>query len=341
MKQSKQPHVPSLIATDPAYRAIVKAVGFGKPETKAVIEAFKPAIEQFGEQHLAEVSKILLDFETHGEAAYCRIKPEYQVYCRQFLGPMPSEMDDWYKHPDGTERPGKPNPWPPHLPGPPGDLSVLTDGQLRDRLSGMRAVRGKSKKEAKAAKEEVARLEAECNRRNLPLTSAPSPSKPVKQRPTSHRKASKVTVRGVAPPSMPTNGLDFKKKSNRQLVDALHSARQRFNRFPPGTPAGKVASEEIDRLYEEFRRRKLVIPPLKVGNGKQPKGRKPLRHGLRRLATGRLKELLDRCQYETEKVGPDTVTHQEAKREIADIEAELRRRGIAVPGAATEAKEVA
>jgi len=50
---------------------------------------------------------------------------------------------------------------------------------------------------------------------------------------------------------------------------------------------------------------------------------------LRKATTHRLNEMLDMDLYEVARYGPDTVTHQEAAREAALIEAELKRRKAA------------
>lgn len=52
----------------------------------------------------------------------------------------------------------------------------------------------------------------------------------------------------------------------------------------------------------------------------------PPENGFRRETTQRLRELLDRCQYEVWKFGGETVTSEEAIRDMIFIEAELRRR---------------
>lgn len=74
---------------------------------------------------------------------------------------------------------------------------------------------------------------------------------------------------------------------------------------------------EYDLLRAECERRKFNLPPSRLDD---PSAQ------FAHATTHRLRELLDMTQYELTKYGPDTVTHQEAAREIGFIEAELRRR---------------
>ena len=74
---------------------------------------------------------------------------------------------------------------------------------------------------------------------------------------------------------------------------------------------------EYDLLRAESERRNITLPPTGFDDSARM---------FRQAPTHRLNELLDMNQYEVAKYGPATVTHQEAARDAAFIEAELRRR---------------
>ena len=103
MKPAK-PTVSSLIDTDPIYRAIVKAVGYGQKTCKEVIEAIKGVTEKHGQEAVAEASKELLDYEAAAGDRWCKIKPELHNACRMLLGRLP---------PNGRRGTSKPQMGPP------------------------------------------------------------------------------------------------------------------------------------------------------------------------------------------------------------------------------------
>src|SRR5947209_5413651 len=115
----KQPSVSDRISTDPVYRAVVKAVGYGTLPCDAVIEALKDVIATHGQPAVDAAGRDLLEIERHGGEGYARLKPELHNACRMILGPTPAEWPTWWQNADGSDREGKPKDWPPKLPGPP------------------------------------------------------------------------------------------------------------------------------------------------------------------------------------------------------------------------------
>ena len=110
------------------------------------------------------------------------------------------------------------------------------------------------------------------------------------------------------------------------LEEKLNSARMRCL-CSKTVKAQNRAYQEVQQLLAEYERRKTPAPPEPAA-APAPQAEFDVAgfHDFKKATTHRLRELLDMNQYEVAKYEPESVTHQEALRDIGFIEAELRRR---------------
>ena len=194
-----RPSIGDRIGPDAICNAIVKTIGYGKIPCQEVLAKLKDVIARRGQPTVDAAARELLAYEQHGDVLYALIKPALHVHCRQLLGPMPSEWKDWYVNADGSERPGRPQIWPPVLPGPPlpeptsfkpgprvnQGLEALPHKVLAERLEDARhriSVYGPHSGQHKRAEADRKRIEAEYVRRKLTLPVASTSKKRTKRK---------------------------------------------------------------------------------------------------------------------------------------------------------------
>jgi hypothetical protein len=114
----KPDHLLAAVYSDPVYRAIIRAVGYGCLPTTDIVAKLMDVTTTHGRQAVEDAARELLDYETHESVVYGKLKTRLHVFCRGQIGPMPCEWDTWWLNGNGTDRPGKPKVWPPILPGP-------------------------------------------------------------------------------------------------------------------------------------------------------------------------------------------------------------------------------
>lgn len=102
-----------------------------------------------------------------------------------------------------------------------------------------------------------------------------------------------------------------------ELMKQYFAAKQILEENAEESEAFCQAKPEYDRLKSECRRRDINLPPTGYDDPAFP---------FKKHTTHRLKELLDMSQYELTRYPPDSVTYEEAVRDIGFIETELRRR---------------
>jgi hypothetical protein len=134
--------------------------------------------------------------------------------------------------------------------------------------------------------------------------------------------------RETVPPSEARPDADMTAKTERQLGAALRKARDRYNRYPPGSNRGQATGRAIDLLYAEYRRRGLTIPGLPASRAEEATVEYVGHIDFTEAAMPRLKELLDMYQHDLIRGEPGDVTYADAGRDIRLIEEELQRRGV-------------
>jgi hypothetical protein len=172
----------------PVYPQIVRAVRYESVPCGEVIKALKPVIEEHGQPKVDEAARELLDYMQVGKQLCAKLKPHLRVVCRQILGPLPEEADEFWKNADGSRLknapPEEPKPKrtkeeePLVLPMSPEEelLKGIPCRDLDERLhiarrslqaNGARSFLGKE------AKKEIRLLQAEYRRRELPIPETP------------------------------------------------------------------------------------------------------------------------------------------------------------------------
>jgi hypothetical protein len=102
-----------------------------------------------------------------------------------------------------------------------------------------------------------------------------------------------------------------------ELMQRYFTAKRILEEESEHTGVFRKTKIEYDLLRAECVRRNINLPPT---------GYDDPAFVFTRHTTHRLRELLDMSQYELTKYEPDSVTYQEAERDIGLIEAELERR---------------
>jgi hypothetical protein len=138
------------------------------------------------------------------------------------------------------------------------------------------------------------------------------------------RRGNKVPPRPTVSTSIPAREQRVRDLDGAELMRRLFKAREVLAAESEHTGVYRETAIERDLMEAECRRRGFNLPPA-VGPEKGT-GPVPAFDDFSGHTTHRLKELLDMCQYELTKNEPDTVTYEDAVRDIGLIEAELRQR---------------
>jgi hypothetical protein len=281
------------IHSDPALREVVKLVGYNGIPTPIPETDYKRLSEKYGRERIGKASDELVEIDTTKK--FATLKFEVRKLCQAILGPAPEAWDEFYR---GITNPPR-NPYR----GEREEIDVVADTV------------------ATAIREETG-MGCEVSRE----PKQPSPD-------TDKQPADLNTIR---------------KSHGRRLRQLLFVEHEHYRHHAPSHPAHKEAVGRMDLLEAEMRRRGNKVPPRPVW--KEPytppdddevpaaqEERNGSRHdkigtaaaAFRPFAghtTHRLRELLDMCEYEMAKNGPETVTYEEAARNMALIENELRQR---------------
>lgn len=139
----------------------------------------------------------------------------------------------------------------------------------------------------------------------------------------------------------PTETDELRSVHGRQLRHLLNAQHERFQRQPPGDPAHEEAICRMNQIEAEMKRRGNKVPPRPVWTEPYNPPPDPYPFDARTtvvapggladvttLTEKRLQELLDMNLRELESNDRDTITYQEALRDIKLIEAEHRRREL-------------
>jgi hypothetical protein len=257
-------------------------------------------IAKYGKDKLAEASDELIDYDTDEKIA--RLKPGVRRLCRQLLGVPPEEWEQFY---EGVENP-PPNPYRP-APAPADEPAAPDERELLATMHG-RKLRELLLNEYKH------------------FTDHP-PGDPVHTEairridliePIMNSRRQKVPPR----PTVPTPGLEKREERIRnlegsELMQRYFTSQRVLESESEHTGVYRQTKIEYDLLKAECKRRGFNLPPTRLDDS-------PAQFA--RATTHHLRELLDMNQYELTKYGPDTLTHQEALRDIGFIEDELRQR---------------
>jgi hypothetical protein len=93
------------IQTEPAYRAVIRLVGYLGIAYPISREDTNRLYGEFGKETVQAATDQLIDYDT--EAKVARLKPGIRRLCKPLLGPSPEEWDEFY---EGIENP-PPNPY--------------------------------------------------------------------------------------------------------------------------------------------------------------------------------------------------------------------------------------
>src|SRR5207237_2151491 len=102
MAKEKAMPVANKIYFLPVYPDIVRAVRWGSVPCSEIIKKLKAVIEQHGQQKVDDAAKELLDYDYEGKVLCAKLKPHLRVQCRQLLGPLPEEADEFWTNADGS-----------------------------------------------------------------------------------------------------------------------------------------------------------------------------------------------------------------------------------------------
>jgi hypothetical protein len=126
--------------------------------------------------------------------------------------------------------------------------------------------------------------------------------------------------RTVPPPELTVEEM-LQKLDDKALLKLLQDARHGQDYYGPKSREGRQFKKDAVKAEAECRRRGLADTATKDAGNLDPSA-----EAFRKSTTHRLLELVDLNRYELAKYAPDTVTYQEAARDIGFIGAELRRR---------------
>jgi hypothetical protein len=102
MAKEKAMPVANKIYFLPVYPQIVRAVRYGTVPCAEVVTKLKPVIDEHGQQKVDEAARELLDYEHDGKQICAKLKPQLRVVCRQILGPLPEEAEEFWRNADGS-----------------------------------------------------------------------------------------------------------------------------------------------------------------------------------------------------------------------------------------------
>lgn len=385
---------------DPCLFELAKLIGYqgipypiGREETERLNA-------KYGKEKIIKAADELLEYDK--DTKFAKLKSNVRVFCRQLLGPLPEEWDEFYANvenpppnpykakpvaidkpkevpptalpiperpseelPDQSFDEGEPDSGPRRMVPPPEMTAEemirrLDNGTLQKLLHDARwgvDHYGPKSRQGRQFKRDVAMSEAECARRGLRNEQTAQPSEVELLRsmhgrklrslllsqhvlirnyrpgdPTHQEAAARMELvetemrkRGQKIPERPTpaeNDVTPREQRVRdlegtELMRRYFKAKQILEEESEHTGVWQQTKIEYDLLRGECERRDIALPPTGFDD--------PARL-FRQATTHRLNELLDMNQYEVAKYGPETVTHQEAARDAALIEAELRRR---------------
>ena len=343
---------------DPALIELTRLVGYRGIPYPISKEETERLNAKYGQEKMVAAADELLDYDTTTKVA--KIKDSVRKFCRQLLGPLPEEWDEFYA---SVENP-PPNPYkaadadkhggespsdksdeselsprvPPRMVPPPEMTSEemirrLDDEALQKLLDDARAGLthcGTTSHHGRQLMRDIGMAEAEFARRRK---QAGSPSEADLIRTMHGTKLRKLLLAEHTHARNYAVGHHFHNEAIRRM-DLLESEmRRRGNKVPPrpSLPARTIEmplplaeSEEEDdidvvaqalanTIELETGMTCTVIHPDEIQR-------------FRQATTHRLNELLDMDRYEVARYGPETVTHQDAAREIGLIEWELAQR---------------
>ena len=258
---------------------------------------------------MAKAADELIDYDPAEKLA--RLKPGVRRLCRQLLGPAPDEWDSFYA--------GVANPPPnPYLATPAPAMNAI-DPDERELLKSMHG----------------RRLRELLLNEHKHFATHP-PSDPCHEEairrmdviePIMQGRGQKVPPRpATADHSAPSSEERLGDLAGVDLMQRYFAAKRTLEDDSELSTAYRRAKTEYDLLRAECHRRRINLPPT---------GFDDPAFQFSKHTTHRLRELLDMNQYDLTKSEPDSVTFQEALRDIGFIEAELQRRDRGeLPGAA-------
>jgi hypothetical protein len=281
------------IHSDPAYRDIIKLVTYRGMATPISPDDYAGLVERHGKDRLIRASEALVDIDADKKLA--TLKAEVRKHCTAILGPAPEEWDEFYA--------GVANPPPNPYRGEREEIDIVAEAI------------------ATAIEEETG---MGCEVTREPRQPSPDTAK------------------------QPTELDELRQTHGRRLRQLLFAEHDRYRLHAPSDPVHQEVLRRMDSLEAEMRRRGNKVPPRPVwkepytppDDHDVPTGTEE-RYGrssneiaddgasFRPFAghtTHRLHELLDMCEYEVAKFEPETVTYQEAARDMALIHNELRQR---------------
>ena len=288
------------IHTAPAYVELVRMVGYLGIPYPISGEENERLMAKYGKEKLIEASDELIDYNTAEKIA--RLKPGIRRLCRELLGPLPEEWDQFY---EGVENP-PPNPYK-TAPAQADEPAAPDEGTLLATMHG-RKLRELLLNEHKHFRDHPPGdpVHAEAVRRMDHIE------------PTM-----KVRGQNVPPrPAVPASGLDKREERIRnlegtELMQRYFKAQRVLESESEHSGVYRQTQSEYELLRAECERRKFNLPSSQFDDSPSQ---------FERATTHRLRELLDMNQYDLTKSAPGSVTHREALRDNGFIEAELRRR---------------
>jgi hypothetical protein len=288
------------IHSDPAYAELVRIVGYQGTAYPIGREQTERLNAKYGKGKMAEAADELIDYDA--TAKFARLKPGIRRLCRGLLGPMPDEWDAFYA---GVENP-PPNPYK----APPDPATVASQS---NELELLQVAHGRRLREL---------LLQEHKRCAAHPPGNPAHEEAVRRmdliEPIMKGRGQKVPPRpAVSDARSPTGDERLRDLAGVDLMQRYFGVKRVLEEESEHSRAYRQAKAQYALLRAECERRNFHVPPTGFDDPAFQFGR---------ATTHRLNELLDMNQYDLTKNEPDTVTFQEALRDIGFIETELRRR---------------
>jgi hypothetical protein len=276
------------LQTDDCWRDTVRLVGYLGLKTPISEADYKRLLEKYGRERLGKASEELVDIDQKKKLA--TLKADVRKRCQAILGPSPEDWDSFY---DGIENP-PPNPY----------LTAKPSKRWRSK---------KAKKEIDLVAEAIADAIREETGMDVEIRSPDVPAV--------HQADNEKTLLDKSEPYNPLEAFQVD-----VLTDRLNNARMRCL-CSKTQKAQNRAYRDVQRLLAEYERRKTPPPaePPEVQARKMVAAPGRLLD-VTTLTDKRLQELLDMNLRELETNDRDTITYEEALRDIKLIEAERRRR---------------
>jgi hypothetical protein len=298
------------IHTDPAYAELVRIVGYQGTAYPFGREEAERLNAKYGTEKMAAAAEELLDRDTAEH--FARLKPGVRLLCRQLLGPTPDERAGFY---DGVEKPP-----------PISSAAVQATGNVQnqsDERELLQQMHGRKLRELLFGEHKHFtnhppgdRVHEEAVRRmNLIEPIMTGRGQKVPPRPAVSSTASSSRDEGI------------QDLAGTELMQRYFAAKRILEEENELSAIYRRTKTEYDLLRSECHRRKINLPPTGFDDSA---------FQFTKLTTHRLRELLDMNQSDLTKSEPDSVTFQEALRDIGFIEAELRRRDRKEPPRASD-----